>query len=117
MSEAARVEVERLDGSMVARLRGEVDLANARDLEAELTDAVPNDATGLVLDLTDTAYLDSSGVRLLFGLAESLHRRSQELSLVVPTESPTRRVLELCGVEQVATIAERVDAAVTPSSS
>jgi hypothetical protein len=56
-------------------------------------------------------------VRLLFGLAESLHRRSQELSLVVPTESPTRRVLELCGVEQVATIAERVDAAVTPSSS
>jgi anti-anti-sigma factor len=112
MSGLARIEVERLDGSMVARLLGEIDLANARELEGELTNAVPNDALCLVLDLTETDYLDSAGVRLVFGLAESLRRRSQDLCLVVPLDSPTRRVLDLCGVEQVAAIAERVDVAV-----
>jgi anti-anti-sigma factor len=87
----------------VARLSGEIDLSNVDDLTAALEQTVGNGAMGLVVDLTDVTYLDSTGVRLLFRLARQLRDRQQTLHLVVPDRARTRRILELSGVLLVAT--------------
>ena len=87
----------------VARLSGEIDLSNVDDLTAALEDTVDNHALGLVVDLTDVTYLDSTGVRLLFRLARRLRDRQQTLHLVIPEQARTRRILELSGVLLVAT--------------
>jgi anti-anti-sigma factor len=79
----------------VVSIRGEIDLSNADAIRAEIVASVPHTAAGVVLDLTDTTYLDSSGVRLLFDLAERLHGRRQRLALVVTEEALVRRVLVL----------------------
>ena len=99
------------DGEIVvARISGEIDLASAPAVRANLAEAVPNQALGLVIDLTTTSYLDSSGVSLIFELAERLRMRQQKLRLVVPEKAPLRRVLRIVNVAGVvpivATVAE-----------
>jgi anti-anti-sigma factor len=94
---------------VLARLSGEVDLSNASSVRERVLDAVPNSATSLVLDLTETQHLDSSGVRLIFELAERLGIRNQKLELVVPDDSVVRRVLVLTEVPQVVAISSSLD--------
>jgi anti-anti-sigma factor len=81
------------DQVVVAHVSGEIDLASAPGVGEELAGAVPNRALGLVVDLERTTYLDSSGISLIFDLAERLRRRQQQLRLVVSESSPLRRVL------------------------
>ena len=111
MSTAAEIAVERVGGTVVAHLRGEVDMTNARYIGDELTRALPNEALGLVIDLEATRYLDSAAIELLFELARRLGRRRQVLQLALPASSPLRRVLTLTEVEAVAPIHESVEEA------
>jgi anti-anti-sigma factor len=97
---------------VVARLAGEVDLANVGTVGDELKAAVPNRALGLVLDLAGTTYLDSSGVSLVFDLADRLRRRQQHLRLVAPAGAPLRRVLRIVDPSGALPLVESIDAAV-----
>lgn len=90
------------EGVVIAALPEEIDLANARGITSMVSAAVPNEAVGLVLDLSGTTYLDSSGVHLIFDLADRLGARQQRLVLAVPETSNVRRVLELVDVTVVA---------------
>jgi anti-anti-sigma factor len=99
------------DDVVVARLSGEIDLSNAADVGEQLASAVPNSALGLVIDLTATAYLDSSGVHLVFDLAERLRRRQQQLRVVVPQGAPIRRVLRIVELDGSVPVLASVDEA------
>jgi anti-anti-sigma factor len=105
------LDIQHVDDAVLTRVRGEVDLSNVSSVRERLLDAVPNSAAALVLDLSETDYLDSSGIGLIFELAERLAGRGQKLLLVVPQESVIRRVLLLTDVEQVAPLAASVEAA------
>ena len=96
---------------MVARLTGEVDMTNATYVGGELTRSVPNDASGLVVDLSQTRYLDSAAIELLFDLARRLRRRRQALRIVLPAESPLKRVLQLTDIASAAPVHETLDSA------
>jgi anti-anti-sigma factor len=98
MTEAATATFEEQDGLIVAHLQGEIDLSNADDLSGTIARSVPNAAIGLILNLSEVTYLDSAGIRLLFELARRLRERGQRLSLVVPDQTPLRRVLQLTNV-------------------
>ena len=104
MSTAADIGVERHGQSLVASLRGEVDMTNASYVREELTGAIPNDVLSLVLDLTEARYLDSAAIEVLFELSRRLLRRRQTLHLVVPADSPLLRVLTLTDVASVAPV-------------
>jgi anti-anti-sigma factor len=112
MSDLARIEFTGRDDVVVARLSGEVDLSNATEVGDELTGAIPNSALGLVLDLTATDYLDSSGVHLVFELAERLRRRQQRLRVVVPPGVPIRRVLRIVELDDTVPVVATVDEAI-----
>ena len=110
METIEELDFEPIGDAVLARLKGEVDLSNARSVEEKLLAAVPNTASGLVLDLSPTHHLDSSGVRLIFELAERLDNRRQQLEIVVPDDSPIRRVLLLTGIHRVVPMFASVDA-------
>jgi anti-anti-sigma factor len=95
VSTGPNVSIDEDGDVVVAHVTGEVDLASAGVLGGELAGAVPNRALGLVIDLSGTSYLDSSGVSLIFELAERLRLRQQQLRLVVPDSSPLRRILRI----------------------
>jgi anti-anti-sigma factor len=105
------LEIQHVGDAVLACVRGEVDLSNAPSVRERLLEAVPNSAAALVLDLSGADYLDSSGIGLIFELAERLGGRGLKLALVVPEESVIRRVLLLTEVEQVAPMSESVEAA------
>jgi anti-anti-sigma factor len=84
MIEQAKLEASISDGILVARLEGEIDLSNCRELRASLIREMSNSLMGLVIDLTDIGYLDSAGIRTIFELREDLDTRGQEMRLVVP---------------------------------
>jgi anti-anti-sigma factor len=112
MSDLAQIEFGNRDDVVVARLSGEVDLSNANEIGDELTGGVPNSALGLVVDLTATEYLDSSGVHLVFELAERLRRRQQQLRVVVPSGAPIRRILRIVELDDSVPVVPSVDEAV-----
>ena len=70
---AAAVTFGDVRGVTVAIVEGEVDLAVAERVAAELEAAPRTDGSGLVVDLSGVSYLDSSGVHLLFKLANRRH--------------------------------------------
>ncbi|HEX4101258.1 MAG: STAS domain-containing protein [Pseudonocardiaceae bacterium] len=100
----ATVEASAKNGSMYITLSGEIDLANAVAVEDEIREAVSNQPEMVSVDLTNLTYLDSAGVRILFALASRLQALRIVLELVVPLDSPTRRLIELSGFESLAAL-------------
>jgi anti-anti-sigma factor len=92
------------DGVVVAGISGEIDLSNATEITDVLLDGVPNEALGLVIDLSEVSYLDSAGVRMLAELDHRLGWRAQVLRVVAPEASRSHRVLEIAGLERVLSI-------------
>jgi anti-anti-sigma factor len=113
LSSPAEIVLDHRGGHVVARLSGEVDMSNATYVREQLLASMPNDALGLVLDISGTRYLDSAAIEVLFDLSRRLARRRQELRLVMPPSSPLRRVIELTEVHTAAPVYGSLDEAVT----
>jgi anti-anti-sigma factor len=107
----AQLGFEAIGDVLVGRVEGEIESANADDLRAAIAGRLTNAGAGLVLDLSETTYLDSAGIELLFDLARRLRTHRQGLALVVPDGSPMRRVLDLCDIERVAPVDGTLEAA------
>ena len=101
MEALAQIEIHSRDGVVLARVAGEIDISNVAEARRLLTEGVPSSALGLVVDLSNATYLDSSGVHLLFGLAATLQKRRQQLCVVAPEAAPASRVLFLTGFDMV----------------
>jgi anti-sigma B factor antagonist len=113
VSSPAEIAVERRGGSVVGHLSGEVDMTNAGYLREQLLDSMPNDALALVIDISACRYLDSAAIEVLFDLSRRLGRRRQELRLVMPPDSPLRRVIELTEVGSAAPVHDSLDSALS----
>ena len=98
----------------IASVAGEIDLSNAEHVEDTLDSGrLAAKARALILDLTALEYLDSSGVRLLFRLAERVRAGGRELRVVVPRDGYLRRVLAVAGLDQTIPLDGTVDQALT----
>jgi anti-anti-sigma factor len=111
VTEHPNVTIAAADGVVVASLSGEIDLSNAAEITDALLGGVPNEALGLVIDLSAVSYIDSAGVRMLAELDHRLGWRAQALRVVAPQESRSRRVLEIAGLERVLSLDTTVEAA------
>jgi anti-anti-sigma factor len=78
----------------VVVVSGELDMSNAEELR-DATFHLPNEALGVVLDLSDASFIDSATLGLLFELRGSLARRRQALRVVCAPGSIADRLLEL----------------------
>jgi anti-sigma B factor antagonist len=107
MTELAHVETGTVDGVEVVRIVGEIDLSNA-DLVGDAVGAVIPDMHEVVLDLTETDYLDSAGVAMLFRLAQRLSYNRQELQLLVPPDASVRAAISLTKLDGVVRVRDRV---------
>jgi anti-anti-sigma factor len=107
VSDLAEVEASILDGIPVVRVRGEIDLSNAALVRDAIVAAVPDAAVVVVVDLSETAYLDSAGIAMLFRLADRLSVGRQELRLVVPPGAPIRAAIRLTKLDQVIRVRDK----------
>jgi anti-anti-sigma factor len=106
------VNLERRGRVVVAHLLHEIDLSNVADARDAIAAAVTRDMLGAVLDLSETTYLDSTGVRMIFDLIRSLHARGQQLRLVVHDEAIVRRIVVLTKLDETVPIDPDVPSAI-----
>lgn len=96
------VERTTIAGRAALTVRGEVDIATSpqlADAAAELLDTAP---AGLVIDLTPTRFLDSSGARVLVSIARRSAASGVVLHVIAPrTNRPVRLPLELLQLDRV----------------
>lgn len=107
----ADLEIEPWNSIVYAKLSGEIDMSNASGLRVSLSEMTPNEAHGLVLDLSEVSYLDSTGIHLIHHLRVDLRARGQKLALVIPSGSPVNDTLRLAGLDWAHNIAETVEEA------
>jgi anti-anti-sigma factor len=89
-------------GEAVIAVAGEIDMATARLLR-QVMDGVCDGRERLVVDLTGTTFIDSSGLAVLVRAYHRLGRRPG--AVVVHASDPdVRRVFRLSGVDSLITV-------------
>lgn len=113
---AARATVTRcvVDGGLVLRVSGELDLATAVDIRGALSAATEGmqAPSMLVLDITMVEFLSAAGVHLLRGIMTSCASQGVRSSLVVDTGSHAQRLLRMVALSDDIRMFTSVDAAI-----
>jgi anti-anti-sigma factor len=91
-------DVTRAEGAVVVRLKGELDLATAPELQRELLGILEQPCSSLTLDLGELTFLDSSGLGALYRARQAADAGSVTLTL----ESVPRHVLRVLDVTAMA---------------
>jgi anti-anti-sigma factor len=102
------MRIERVDGVCVARPREDIDAASARRVRDALAESLDDGGDDLVLDLSETRYVDSAGIDMLFRLSEQLRERRARLQLVIPRDSNLTRVAKIVALPSVVPVHETV---------
>lgn len=96
---SADIDVSTRDGAPVVVVRGEVDLANAHQLDEALTEAVAAADGAVTVDLARVDYLDSIGIKVLFQHAVRI-----ELHLLLPSASVVAAAVTISGLGDIAIV-------------
>jgi anti-anti-sigma factor len=103
------------DGLHVFMVTGELDLNTAPELSEPLEQAIESHAPGLMVDLTNCDFIDSTGIAVLVGAWQTLEDRGagdgSRVALCCPN-AQVRRVLELTGVIDAIALHSERDAAI-----
>ena len=101
------------DSTHLVAVRGEIDLFTAPELKSALSEAVESGHTRIVVDLTDTTFLDSTALGVLIGAVKRLRSRDGRLT-IVNVDDNIAKTFEITGLDQIfpisATRAEAVKA-------
>ena len=89
-----RTTVQRTRGTVILAVDGEIDLATALTLEAELLSGLRSGPQGLLLDLSAVAFIDCSGLNVLLRTRATATRLGIEFRLC-KTSRPVSRLLSL----------------------
>ena len=104
------LEEHALVGVDVIAVTGELDLATAPRLSKRLNEATLGGSGGVIVDLSETAFIDSSGLHALMVAARQLTRRQRVLTIVCPPGKALRH-FEQTGLSSVFSIVATREAA------
>lgn len=94
-------------GERVIRVAGELDLSTAASLQAELESAVGQSERGVLVDLSDLEFIDSTGIAVLV-TAMGTSNGSGGLRFVPSRAEAVNRVLAMTGVSERMELAEGI---------
>jgi anti-sigma B factor antagonist len=102
-------------GYCIVRVIGELDIAHEEELRAELKSAVEGDQVGVLVDLSECVFIDSSGVRsLLLGReAQAATDSGNKGFAVVTSNEQVLRILSVMGVDKMITVRPTIEEAIT----
>jgi anti-sigma B factor antagonist len=95
--QTATFAVEQLDGVVVVRIDGELDLLTVPELQMGLYPAIAGSAGAVVIDLAGVQFLSSTGLRLLLSIHADLTAENRPLRLATGGGRSVVRPLEITG--------------------
>jgi anti-sigma B factor antagonist len=97
----------------VVHVRGELDISHEEDLRGALESGIGKDRTGIVVDLTECEFIDSSGVRALLLGREAQQEDKGGAALVIASDNAQiLRILSVMGVDEAIPVRPTVEAAI-----
>ncbi len=104
MPEEFAVTEEPIDAERhVVAVRGEIDLFTAPELKQVLAESIEGGRTRIVVDLSETTFLDSTALGVLIGAVKRLRSREGALA-IVNTDDNIAKTFEITGLDQIFTI-------------
>ena len=101
-----------IDGERhVLAVRGEIDLFTAPELKQVLAESIEAGRVRIIVDLTETTFLDSTALGVLIGAVKRLRSRDGALAIVNVDEN-IAKTFEITGLDQIFTILPTREAAV-----
>ena len=98
------IKTEQLgDDAWIIALAGEVDLYTAPEFKQQLLDVIGQGGKRVVVDFTDTTFIDSTTLGVLVGGVKRLRSNDGQLSLVCSDRNITK-IFEITGLDRVFTI-------------
>ncbi len=97
-------------GVVVIGVDGQLIVGNRHELKQKVVDAIEVGERKVLLDFTNTGYIDSSGLGALVSLSKKLRDAGGELRLAGLNED-LRTLFELTKLDTLVTIADTADAA------
>src|SRR3954452_19019181 len=91
------------DATQVVAVRGEIDLFTAPELKSALAEAIEAGRSRIVVDLTETSFLDSTALGVLIGTVKRLRARDGRLT-IVNVDPNIAKTFEITGLDQIFTI-------------
>jgi len=91
------------EGAYVIALSGEVDLYTAPEFKQQLLDVIGKGAKSVVVDFSNTTFIDSTTLGVLVGGVKRLRVNDGQLSLVCSDRNITK-IFEITGLDRVFTI-------------
>ena len=88
------------DDVYVIALTGEIDLYTAPEFKQQLLDVVGQGAKSVVVDLTETTFIDSTTLGVLVGGVKRLRETGGQLSIVSSDRNITK-IFEITGLNRV----------------
>jgi anti-sigma B factor antagonist len=99
-----RIDTEQVgEARHVISLAGEVDLYTAPELKTQLLEVIGNGAKDVIVDFTDTTFIDSTTLGVLVGGVKRLRPNGGRLSIVCSDRNITK-IFEITGLDRVFTI-------------
>ena len=106
------IKTEKLgESAYVIALAGEVDLYTAPEFKQQLLDVIGKGGKEVVVDFSDTTFIDSTTLGVLVGGVKRLRTNEGQLSLVCSDRNITK-IFEITGLDRVFTIYPTRDEAV-----
>ena len=111
------IKTEQLGGdAYLISLTGEIDLYTAPEFKQQLLDVIAQGGKEVVVDFSDTTFIDSTTLGVLVGGVKRLRTNDGQLSLVCSDRNITK-IFEITGLDRVFTIYPTREEAVANLSS
>ena len=94
------IEMRELKHVSVAKVSGRVDSSTAPELEKSLQNLLDSGRNQIVLDLQETDYMSSAGLRVLVAMHKAARKSGGGLCLAQPS-ARVKEVLDLAGLTPV----------------
>jgi anti-sigma B factor antagonist len=105
----------RADDEYIIGLAGEVDLYTAPEFKQQLLDVIGEGAKHVVVDFSETTFIDSTTLGVLVGGVKRLRPEGGQLSIVCADRNITK-IFEITGLDKVFPIYESREDALAGSS-
>ena len=98
-----KMNIRAENGRQIVEISGRLDSVTSGELEKKGLELVAGGAVKMVMDLAETDYISSAGLRTLLTLAKAARAKGGSLALCRP-KSDVRHVITLSGFEQILTV-------------
>ena len=102
------IYAEREGDTLVIKVDGRIDGANARAFQSDLEAAIEDTDRTVVLDFESLSYISSAGIRVILMTTKMLQRRDGVFALCALSD-PIREIFQISGFDKIIPIHASVD--------